>query len=97
MIRTVTITHTLTQMHPDDRTAWTHWLTQHGLDPDRMPIEQVLVCNDDQRTITFDELDLDDDGKAKIDPDSDGYELARIRRTIQLEAPALPTPQDRRP
>lgn len=90
MIRLAHLDRPITTLDPDDQQAWRTWLTRMGLDPDKMPVDQDLICDDVSYTITFDEFKTDEDGRLVFDDDQDPV---RVKRVKQLEAPALPLPQ----
>ncbi len=68
--------------------AWRLWLDRMGLDADRIPLDTAIVCDDDARQIVVTYIRLDEDGRHVF---SD-HHFVTDQHTIQLEAPALPTP-----
>jgi hypothetical protein len=74
------------------REAWLTWLRRHGLDPMEVCVGPgEIIADDHARSITYLSFVLDEKGGYRLDP-KDRNRALRERRTVQLEAPALPFP-----
>jgi hypothetical protein len=94
--RTVFLDRGLPELSDELEQAWRRWMTQHGLpDPNEMPAGRELNCDDDARTVTFDQWRRNEAGKHYLEPNPyrpGEQQMAYDTITLQLEAPALPLP-----
>jgi hypothetical protein len=79
--------------HPGEREAWAEWLKRYGAEPGEVVIPGMIVADDTARTIGWLTLDRTPDGRLVPNPDVPG-QPRYLLRTVQLEAPALPFPDD---
>lgn len=70
-------------MDPDERNAWAAWFERHGIDPRGLHPTLVVIADDTYRTITY-------AAAAIVD-----CHVIPVPRMVQLEAPALPFPEER--
>lgn len=89
MTDSVLINACLVHMPPDQHDAWATWLTQHQLDPARIPVPSIIEIDNTNRTITAVYYQFNDDGTLQIDSHRNPVTVAAVR---QLESPALPIP-----
>lgn len=66
---------------------------RYGAEPDEVVIPGMVVADDAARTIGWLTVDRTPDGRWRHHPD-DPTRFLYVMRTVQLEAPALPFPDD---
>jgi LPS sulfotransferase NodH len=69
-------------MDADEREEWATWFERHGIDPLTLAFRLSVVADDEHRTITYGAHEIRDE-RACVVP-----------RMVQLEAPALPFPEE---
>lgn len=89
-LRIVHISHSLPQMQPGLAAAWATWLARHGIDPEDVVLGPPLVCDDQTRTVRYTAPDRHPNGQAVIGE----HGVATHVAVVQLEAPALPMPNE---
>lgn len=80
---------------PAVRPAWKallDWLRMHGLRPEDMPVENLIVRRLPERQVSAVFYEVDERGRRRLNSAGDGA----VRRTlvVQLEAPPLPWPAE---
>lgn len=76
---------------PPAHAAALAWVRSHGLDPDRMPIPQVVLIDDQARTIRCLTYVDGPDGQPRTNPGS-GHLFMSEPLVVSLEAGAQPIP-----
>lgn len=75
-------------MTPQDREAWSTWLSRHHIDPYDVVVGYPIICDDVERRVYWTSYQRDEDGHVLT---HDG-EALKEQHFVQLEAPALPMP-----
>lgn len=77
-------------MFPEELDAWQTYLRRHGVDPADVAVPGLLKADDTARTLSWLTLDRDAEGRILLVDRA----VVHVERTVQLEAPALPFPDE---
>lgn len=87
-VRIINVDRSLFSLPDDQHSAWDTWLAQHGLNGRLIPLNTLIIIDDDARSITARYYKLDDTGRVIVKDLDPVYETV-VRA---LESPALPCP-----